>query len=87
MSSDIASNFAKSLAFGDDAMNNSRIKEWYNRFKDGRTSVDREPRSGRPSTSRNENVIEQVQTLVRLKQAMKCHTGSWTWMDSSEKPE
>ena len=51
-------------AFGDDAMSNSRIKEWYNRFKDGRTSVDSEPRSGRPSTSRNENVIEQVWTLV-----------------------
>ncbi|PNF41749.1 hypothetical protein B7P43_G03429 [Cryptotermes secundus] len=51
-------------AFGDDAMSNSRIKEWYNRFKDGRTSVDSEPRSGRPSTSRNENVIEQVRTLV-----------------------
>jgi hypothetical protein len=40
------------------------IKEWYNRFKDGRTSVDSEPGSGRPSTSRNETVIEQVQTLV-----------------------
>ncbi|PNF32294.1 hypothetical protein B7P43_G16679 [Cryptotermes secundus] len=51
-------------AFGDDAMSNSWIKEWYNHFKDGRTSVDSEPCSGRPSTSRNENVIEQVQTLV-----------------------
>ncbi|PNF23319.1 hypothetical protein B7P43_G17106 [Cryptotermes secundus] len=51
-------------AFGDDAMSNSRIKEWYNRFKYGRTSVDSERRSGRPSTSRNENVIEQVRTLV-----------------------
>ncbi|PNF38932.1 hypothetical protein B7P43_G07456 [Cryptotermes secundus] len=39
-------------------------KERYNCFKDGRTSVDSEPRSRRPSTSRNENVIEQVQTLV-----------------------
>ncbi|PNF18762.1 hypothetical protein B7P43_G03333 [Cryptotermes secundus] len=45
-------------------MSNSRIKECYNRFKDGRTSVDSEPRSGRHSTSRNENVIEQVWTLV-----------------------
>jgi hypothetical protein len=53
LSSDIASNSAKSLAilqvktihkiqraFGDDAMSISRIKEWFNRFKDGRTSVD-----------------------------------------------
>ncbi|PNF30398.1 hypothetical protein B7P43_G12860, partial [Cryptotermes secundus] len=51
-------------AFGDDAMSKSQKKERYNRFKDGRTSVDSEPRSGRPSTSRNENVIEQVRTLV-----------------------
>jgi transposase len=42
-------------AFGDDTMSNSRIKEWYNRLRDGRTSVDSEPRSGRPSTSQNEN--------------------------------
>jgi len=41
-------------AFRDDAMSITQIKEWYNRFKDGSTSVDREPRHGRPSTSRNE---------------------------------
>ncbi|PNF28133.1 hypothetical protein B7P43_G07582 [Cryptotermes secundus] len=45
-------------------MSNSWIKEWYNRFKDGHTSVDSEPRSGRHSTNRNENIIEQVRTLV-----------------------
>jgi hypothetical protein len=50
--------------FGDDAMSTSRIKEWYNRFKNGHTSVYSEPRSGRPSTSRNENAIEQVQTAI-----------------------
>src|SRR5215469_5328299 len=52
--------------FGDDAMSITRIKEWYNRFKDGSTSVDSEPRHGRPSTSRNDNVINQVRTLVML---------------------
>jgi len=51
-------------AFGDDAMSITRIKEWYNRFKDGATSVDSEPRHGRPSTSRNDNVIKEVRTLV-----------------------
>ena len=37
-------------AFGDKAMSRptSRIKEWYNRFKNVRTSVDSEPRSGKP---------------------------------------
>jgi len=51
-------------AFGDNAMSITRIKEWYNCFKDGSTSVDSEPRHGRLSTSRNDNVINQVWTLV-----------------------
>jgi len=51
-------------AFGDDAMSITWIKEWYNHFNDGSTSVDSEPRHGRPSTSRNDNVINQVRTLV-----------------------
>jgi histone-lysine N-methyltransferase SETMAR len=51
-------------AFGDDAMRISHIKQWFNRFKDGRTSMDSEPRPGRHPTSRNDNVIDQVRTLV-----------------------
>jgi hypothetical protein len=41
-----------------------RIKEWYSRFEDGSTSVDSEPRHGKPLTSRNDNVIYQVRTLL-----------------------
>jgi transposase len=51
-------------AFRDDAMSISLIKEWLNRLKDGCTSVDSEPRPGRPSTKQNDNVIDQVRTLV-----------------------
>ncbi|XP_049271908.1 histone-lysine N-methyltransferase SETMAR-like [Rhipicephalus sanguineus] len=51
-------------AFGDDAMSRTQIKEWYNRFKDGRTSVESEPRSGRPSTCRNDQVITEVNAVV-----------------------
>jgi hypothetical protein len=36
-------------AFADDTMSITRIKEWYNRFKDGSTSVDSEPRHCMPS--------------------------------------
>ena len=50
--------------FSDDAMGITQIKEWYNRFKDGRMSVESDTRSGRPSTSRNDELIDQVQTLV-----------------------
>jgi len=42
----------------------TQIKEWYNRFKDGRTSVDSDARSGMPSTSRKDELIDQVRTLV-----------------------
>ncbi|XP_050043947.3 histone-lysine N-methyltransferase SETMAR-like [Dermacentor andersoni] len=51
-------------AFSDDAMSSTRIKEWYNRFKDGRTSVEIEPRSGLPSTCRNDQVIAEVNAVV-----------------------
>jgi hypothetical protein len=35
-------------AFGDNAMSQSKNFLWYKRFKDGRTSVDDDERSGRP---------------------------------------
>jgi len=50
--------------FGDDAMGITQIKEWYNRFKDGRMSVESNTCSSRPSTSRNDELIDQVWTLV-----------------------
>ena len=50
--------------FGDDAICITQIKEWYNRFKDGRTSVESEPRSDRPSTCRNDQVISKVNVEV-----------------------
>jgi hypothetical protein len=50
--------------FGDDAMGTTQIKEWFNLFKDGRTLADSDQRSGRLSTSRNANVIENVRSLI-----------------------
>jgi transposase len=50
--------------FSDDAIGITQIKEWYNRFKDGRMSVESDTRSGRPSTSRNDELIDQGRTLV-----------------------
>ncbi|XP_037570474.2 uncharacterized protein LOC119452325 [Dermacentor silvarum] len=51
-------------AFGHDAMSSPQMKEWYIRFKDGRTSVESEPRSGQPSTCRNDQVIAEVNAVV-----------------------
>ena len=50
--------------FGDDAMGITQIKECYNRFKDGHTSMESDAHSGRPSTSQNDGLIDQVRTLV-----------------------
>lgn len=41
-----------------------QIMEWYNHFKDGRTSVESEVCYGRHSTSRNDEIINQIQILV-----------------------
>ncbi|GFU32126.1 HTH_48 domain-containing protein [Nephila pilipes] len=39
--------------FGEDARGITQIKEWFNRFKDGRTSAESEQRCGRPQTARS----------------------------------
>ena len=39
--------------------------DWLRQLKKGRTSVESEPRSGRPSTSRNKEMIAKVRTIVR----------------------
>ena len=47
-------------AFGNEALSLTQIKQWFKRFKDGRASVESDPRSGRPSTSQKEEAIDQV---------------------------
>ena len=51
-------------AFGNECMSKRRIKKWYNRFKRGRTSVDSDSRSGRPSTSKSLDNIEWVRLAI-----------------------
>jgi len=50
-------------AYGEDAMGRTQ-------FKDGRTSVESDPRSGRQSTSRNEEMIAKVRTIIRNNRRM-----------------
>ena len=45
-------------------MSKTRIKEWYNRFKRGRTSVDSDSRSGRPLTTKTLDNIEWVRLAI-----------------------
>jgi histone-lysine N-methyltransferase SETMAR len=52
-------------AFGDNAMSQSETFLWYKRFKDGRTSVDDDQRSGRPSTSTTpENIVKVREAIL-----------------------
>ena len=45
-------------AFGGGAMSAAQIKVWHKCFKDGQESVESDPHSGRPATSRTpENVV------------------------------
>jgi len=51
-------------AFGDKCMSRMQYFEWYSRFKTGRTSIDEDPRSGRPSTSTDDLHIDAVRDLI-----------------------
>jgi len=51
--------------FGESAESKSTVYRWINRFKTGRTSLEDDPRSGRPSTSVNERNITAVEDLLK----------------------
>jgi len=50
-------------AYGEDAMGRTQVFDWFRLFKEDRTSVESDPCSGRPSTSRNE-MIAKVRTII-----------------------
>lgn len=47
-------------AFGDDLLSRLKTFEWFQRFKNGRESTEDDPRSERPSTSRNDDVVSKM---------------------------
>ena len=51
-------------AFGNEALSQTQINERFNRFKNGRMSMESEAHTSRPSTSRNEEAIEKVCQIV-----------------------
>ena len=50
--------------FVDESMGITRRKDWYRRFKNGRTSVVSDPRSGRPSLTTIPENIERVRLAI-----------------------
>ena len=52
-------------AYGEDCLNRRQCHEWYQRFKSGRTSIEDDPKFGRPSTSIGDDHIEEVLAVIR----------------------
>ena len=50
--------------FVDESKGITQIKEWYMRFKNARTSVDSDPRSGRPSLTTTPENIEHMRLAI-----------------------
>ena len=52
-------------AYGEDCLSRTQYHEWYQRFKSGRTSIEDDPKSGRPSTSMDDDHVEKVLAVIR----------------------
>jgi len=51
-------------AYGEHALLRSQVFKWFKAFSEGRESIEDEPRSGRPSTSKTDNNVDIVGALV-----------------------
>jgi len=51
--------------YGEDCLSRTQCYEWYQRFKSGRTSIEDDPKSGRPSSSTGDDHIEKVRSVIR----------------------
>jgi len=47
-------------AYGEDCLSRTQCHKWYQRFKSDRTSIEDDPKSGRPSTSMDDDHVEKV---------------------------
>src|SRR5215469_10129469 len=52
-------------AYEEDCLSRTQCYEWYQRFKSGRTSIEDDPKSGRPSSSTGDDHIEKVRSVIR----------------------
>jgi histone-lysine N-methyltransferase SETMAR len=51
--------------YGDTCMSRASVYDWYKRFQGGRETVESDQRSGRPSTSRNDENVAAVRAKIR----------------------
>ncbi|CAB0012184.1 unnamed protein product, partial [Nesidiocoris tenuis] len=50
--------------YGDAALSKIRVYEWFQRFKNGQMTIEDQPRSGGPSTSRTDDNVEKINSLI-----------------------
>ena len=51
-------------AFKEEALSQSRVYEWFSRFKRDDMSLEDQPRSGRPSTRRTDENIQKIRDVI-----------------------
>jgi hypothetical protein len=51
-------------AFGETAFSRFKTFDWYSRFQNGRTSIDDDPHTGRPSTARTNETVDRVNAVI-----------------------
>ena len=51
--------------FGDQSLSRSQVFQWHTRFKTGRTSVDDDELTGRPTSCTNPETVARIQELIR----------------------
>ncbi|GFV50045.1 protein GVQW3 [Trichonephila clavipes] len=51
--------------YGSECLSHARVFEWFKRSKDGRQYVEDDSRPGRPSTSKTDENVEKVASLIR----------------------
>jgi len=52
-------------AYGEDCLSHTQCHKWYQRFKSGKTSIEDNLKSGRPSMSMDDDHIEKLLVVIR----------------------
>jgi hypothetical protein len=60
-------------AYGEDCLSRTQCYEWYQHFKSGRTPIEDDPKSGRPSSSTGNDHIEKVCSVIRENRRLTVH--------------
>ena len=83
-------------AFKEKALSQARVYEWFSRFERGDMSLEDQPRSGRPSTSRTDENIKKIcdaimfdrcQTIDKLEAMTRVSWSSCQQILTKERPE